>query len=81
MRSRSFRKMEMPGAASISLLAILFATATVASSLSEPVFVTLTQSFKIKVPRFLGFFGDHETVRIRLYHRGRRVFLSASWKS
>ena len=37
-------------AVSIGLLAILFATATVASAPSERVFVTLTQSFKIKVP-------------------------------
>src|SRR2546430_17280801 len=50
MQSRSFGKMEMPVAASIGLLAILFATATVASSPSERVFVTLTRSFKIKVP-------------------------------
>ena len=37
-------------AASTGLLAILLAAGTVASSASERVFVTLTQSFKIKVP-------------------------------
>jgi hypothetical protein len=37
-------------AASIGLLAILFATAIVASSPPQTVFVTLTQSFKIKIP-------------------------------
>jgi len=50
MQSRSFGKMEMRVAASIGLLTILFATATVPSSPSERAFVTLTQSFKIKVP-------------------------------
>jgi len=42
--------MEMRVAASTGLLAILLAAGTVASSASERVFVTLTQSFKIKVP-------------------------------